>query len=137
MGIPLSGSKVKLIFKLLLLGIFLGLYHRHLLSLFNKSTASMTYPKSNEFERIFYTAHSINREEDGYNLTFNFCNTLFQSLRSISNPYIFVTGRKDSNQRRHKKDTIHYPQVLGKRVKILPIFLLNISIAILFALKQL
>ena len=87
--------------------------------------ASMTYPKSNEFERIFYTAHSINREEDGYNLTFNFCNTLFQSFHSIFNPYIFVTGRKDSNQRRHKKDTIHYPQVSWQNSEDLAYFFIE------------
>ena len=50
--IALSGSKVKFVFKLLILGAFLGPYHRHLLSLSDESMSSMAYPKSYELERI-------------------------------------------------------------------------------------
>ena len=57
--ITLNGSKVKLVFKLLILGALLGPYHRHPLSLSNESMTSMTYPKFYEFERILYAAHSI------------------------------------------------------------------------------
>ena len=60
--IALSGSKVKLVFKLLILGAFLGPCRRHLLSLSNESMTSVTYPKSCEFERILYAADSINRK---------------------------------------------------------------------------
>ena len=50
--IALSGFKVKLIFKLLMLEAFLGPYHRHLLSLSNDSMPPIVYPISHEFERI-------------------------------------------------------------------------------------
>ena len=62
--ITLSGSKVKLIFELLILGAFLGPYHIHLLSLLNETMTSIAYPKLYEFERISYTTHSINREKE-------------------------------------------------------------------------
>ena len=62
--IALSGSKIKLILKLLILGTFLCYYHRHLLSLLNESlTLKIAYPKSYELEIISYTTHSINREK--------------------------------------------------------------------------
>ena len=61
--IALSGSKVKLIFKLLILRAFLGPYHRYLLSQLNESMTSIAYLRSYEFERIPYTNHSINREK--------------------------------------------------------------------------
>ena len=77
--IALSGSKVILVFKLLILGAFLGPYHRHLLSLSNESMTSVTDPKSFEFERILYAAYSINREKDGYNLTLHYFDTSFYS----------------------------------------------------------
>ena len=47
--ISVSGSRVKLIFKLLILGAFPGPYHRHLLSLLNESMTSFPYPESYEF----------------------------------------------------------------------------------------
>ena len=109
-----SGSKVKLILNLLILGAFLGPYHRHLLSLSNESMTSKAYPKLYEFERILYTTHSINREKDGYNLTFNFFNTSFYSTHINFNLYIFVTGKKDFDLKvgdGTNNFTIHYPQV--------------------------
>ena len=61
--IAFSWSRVKLIFKLLILGAFLGLYHRHLLSLSNESMTFLAYPKLYEFKIILCTTHSINREK--------------------------------------------------------------------------
>ena len=54
--IALSGSKVKLVLKLLVVGAFLGPYHRYLLSISNESMISLTYSKSYELERILYAA---------------------------------------------------------------------------------
>ena len=113
--IALSGSKVKLVFKLLILVAFLGPYHRHLFSLSNESITSMTYPKSYEFERTLYAAHSINREKDGYNLTLHFFDTSFYSTHTVFSSYIFVTGRNDSDQKVGdviNNFTIHYPQIV-------------------------
>ena len=121
--IALSGSRVKLIFKLLKLEAFLGPYHRHLLSLSNESIASLAYSKSHEFKIILYTTHSIYREKDVYNLTFHFLNTSFCSTHSVFISYIFVTGRNDSHLKasgavNNSQFTIHI--YLGK-VKTLPI----------------
>ena len=137
--IALSGSKVKLVFKQLLLGAFLGPYHRHLLSLSNESITSMTYPKSYEFEILLYTAHSINREKDGYNLTLHFFDTSFYNTHIVSSSYIFVTGRNQSDQKISdviNNFTIHDPQVLREKSENPVYFLLSVSIAILLALKQ-
>ena len=122
--IPLSGSRVKLIFKLLKLEAFLGPYHRHLLSISNESIASLAYPKSYEFKIILYTTHSIYREKEVYNLTFHFLNTSFCSTHNVFNSYIFVAGRNDSHLKasgavNNSQFTIHI--YLGK-VKTLPIF---------------
>ena len=66
--IALSGSKLKLDFKLFILGAFFGPYHRHLLSLSNESMTSMAYPKSYEFDRfctlpiqsiLHFTVHTL------------------------------------------------------------------------------
>ena len=73
--IALSGYRVKLILKLLILVVFLGPYHRHLLYLWYESMTSAACQRSYESERISYTAYSITREKAGYNLTFNFSNT--------------------------------------------------------------
>ena len=137
--IAVSLSRVKLIFKLLILGAFLGPYHRHLLSLLNESMTSFAYPESYEFQMILCTAHSINREKDGYNLTFHFFNTSFRSKHNAFNPYIFVTERNDSDQ--EASDSIsnfdfHYPHVSWQKSENPAYFLLTISIAILFGLKQ-
>lgn len=56
--IALTGSKVKLILKLLIIGTFLGHCHRHLLYLWNESMTSIAYSKSYRSEGISYTAHS-------------------------------------------------------------------------------
>ena len=137
--ISLSGSKVKLVFKLLILGVFLGPYHRHLLSLLNEWMTSMTYRKSYEFEWILYAAHLINREKDGYNLTLHFFNTSFHSTHIVFSSYIFVTGRNDSDQKISdviNNFTIHHPQVYRQKSENPAYFLLSISIVVLFALKQ-
>ena len=137
--IALSGSKVILVFKLLILGTFLGPYHRHLLSLSNKSMTSMTYPKSYEFERILYAANSINREKDGYNLILHFFDTSFYSMYIVFSSYIFITGRNDSDQKISdviNNFTIHYPQVSRQKSENPAYLLLSISIVILLALKQ-
>ena len=137
--IALSGYKVKLILKLLILGVFLCPYHRHLLYLWYQSMTSTASPKSCESERISYTAHSIIREKAGYNLNFNFSNTSI-CTDSIFNSYIFATGRKDSDRLVGdgiKIFTIHYPQVSQQKSEDLVYFLLNISIAILSVLKTL
>ena len=96
--IGLSRSRVKLIFKLLILGAFLGPYHRHL-SLSNESITSLAYPKSYEYKIILCTTQSINRDKDGYNLTFHILNTSFCITHIVFNSYIFVTGRNDSDQK--------------------------------------
>ena len=49
--IALSGSKIKLILKLLILGAFLGI------SLLNESMTPITYPKLYGFDIISYTTH--------------------------------------------------------------------------------
>ena len=137
--IALSGSKKKLVFKLLIIGAFLGPYHRHLLSISNESMTSLTYSKSYEFQRILYAAHSINREKDGYNLTLHFFDTSFYSTHIIFSSYIFVIGRNDSDQKISdiiNNFTIHYPQVSRQKNENPAYFLLSISIEILFALKQ-
>ena len=137
--IALSGFRVQLIFKLLILGAFLDPFHRHLLSLSNESMTSLTYPKSYEFKIILYTIHLISREKDGYNLPFHFLNTSFCSTHSVFNPYIFVTGRNNSDQKASDgiyNFAVHYPYVSRQMIKNPAYFLLSISIAILFALKQ-
>ena len=72
---------------------------------------------------ILRTTHSINREKDGYNLTFQFLNTSFCNTNNAFNSYIFVTGRNDSDQKASdgiSNFALHYPHV--SRQKILPIF---------------
>ena len=131
--LKLIGSRVKLIFKLLILGAFLGSYHRHLLSLSNESMTPLAYPKSYEFKTILCTFHSINREKDGYNLIFHFLNT------SFCNAHIFVTGRNDSDQEANdgiSNFTVHYAHVSQQKSEKPAYFLLSISITILFALSS-
>ena len=102
--------------------------------------ASMAYPKSYEFERISYTAHSITRENDDYNLIFNFFNISFYSMHSIFNLSIFVTERKGFDQilaDGTNNFVIDYPQVSQQKSADLHYFLSNISVAIIFAIKQL
>ena len=135
----LSRFRVKLIFKLLILGAFLGPYHRHLLSLSNESMTLLAYPKLYEFKIILCTTHLINREKDGYNLTFHFLNTSFSSTHSVFNSYIFVTGRNDSDQKASddiSNFVVHYPHVSRQKIENPAYFLLSISITILFSLKQ-
>ena len=90
--IALRWSGVKLIFKLLILGAFVGPYHRHHLSLSNESMAYLAYPKSYEFKMILCTIHSLNREKDGYNLTFHFFNTSFCNTHNASNSTFLWLG---------------------------------------------
>ena len=126
--IALSGFNVKLILKLLILGAFLGRYHRHLLSLPNESMTSIAHLKSYEFERISHTTHPINREKVGYILTFNFFNTSFYSTHIIFNSYIFVTGRKHSDRKvigGTNISTVHYPQVSQEKSEDTAYFLLT------------
>ena len=115
----MSGFKVKLILKLIIIGAFLGSYHKHLLSLSNESmTLRIAYPKLYESKVISYTIHPINREKDGYNLTFYIFNTSFYSTRIVFNSYIFVTGRKDSDQKvgdGTNNFTVHYPKVYRQK----------------------
>ena len=122
------------------LGAFLVPYHRCSFSLSNESMTSIAYTtKSHEFEITLYTTHSINREEDGFSLTFHFLNTSFYSRQIVFNSYIFVNGREDSDQKvgdGMKDFTVHYPQVFRQKGENPAYFLLRISIAILFALKQ-
>ena len=125
--LKLIGSRVKLIFKLLILGAFLGSYHRHLLSLSNESMTPLAYPKSYEFKMILCTSHSINREKDGYNLTFHFLNTSFCNAHKAFNAYIFVTGRNDSDQEANdgiSNFTVHYPLVSQQKSENPAYFLL-------------
>ena len=85
------------------------------------------------------TTNSINREKDGYNLTFQFLNTSFCNTHNAFNPYIFVTGKKDSDQRASDEISnfaLDYPHVSRQKSENTAYFLLSISIAILFALKQ-
>ena len=110
--IALSGSRVKLIFKLLILRAFLGPYHRHLFSLSIEPMASLAYPKSYEFKLISSTAHSINGEKGDYNLIFHFLNSSFCSTDSVFNSYIFVTRRNNSDQKASdgiNNFAVHYP----------------------------
>ena len=112
--VALSGSKLKLVFKPLILGAFLDRYHRQILSLWNESVISMAYPKPYGFERILHTTQLINGEKYGYNLNFLFFNTLFYSMHIVFNSYIFVTGRNDSDQKVSdgiNNFAVHYPQV--------------------------
>ena len=137
--IAFSGSRAKLIFKLLILGAFLSPCHRHLLSLSNESLTSLAYPKSYEFKIILCVTHSINRENNGYNLNFHLLNTLFCSTHSVFNSYIFVTGRNDSDQNASdgiNNFAVHYPHISRQKSENPAYFFLNISVAILFALKQ-
>ena len=99
----------------------------------------MTYPKSYEFGRILYAAHSINREKDGYNLTLHFFDTSFYSTHIVFSSYIFVTERNVSDQKISdviNNFTIHHPRVSRQKSENPAYFLLSISIATLFALKQ-
>ena len=137
--VALSGSKLKLVFKPLILGAFLDRYHRQILSLWNESMISMAYPKPYGFERILHTTHLINGEKYGYNLNFLFFNTLFYSMHIVFNSYIFVTGRNDSDQKVSdgiNNFAVHYPQVSRQKNENPAYFLWSISTAILFALKQ-
>ena len=100
---------------------------------------SLAYHKSYEFKIILYTTHSINTEKDCYNLIFHFLKASF-CTHSVLSSYIFVTARKDSDQivgDGIKNFTIHCPQVSQKKNENFIYFLLNISIAIVFAVKQL
>ena len=115
---------ITLILKLLILGAFLGPYHRHILSLSNESMASIAYPKSYKFGRISYTTHLLHRQKNGCNLTSNLFNT-----HIVFNSLIFVAGRKDCDQK-VGDGTNNFTEDPAY-------FLLISSIAILFALKQL
>ena len=137
--IALSRSRVKLIFKLLILEAFLGPYHSHILSLSNESITSLAYPKSYEFKVILYTTHSINRDKDGYILTFHFLNTSFCSTHRVFNSYIFESGRNDSDQKASdsiNNFTVHYPHVSQQMSENPTCFFFSISIAMLFPLQQ-
>ena len=109
------------------------------LSLSNESMTSLAYPKSYEYKIILYTTQSINRDKDGYNLTFHILNTSFCITHIAFNSYIFVTGRNDSDQKASdgiNNFTVRYPHLSRQKSKNSTCFLLSTSIAILFSLKH-
>ena len=88
---------------------------------------------------ILCTTYSINREKDGYDLTFHFFNTSFCSTHNAFNSYIFVTGRNGSDLKANDSISnfaVHYPHVSRQKSESPAYFLLTISIAMLFGLKQ-
>ena len=99
---------------------------------------SLAYHISYEFKIILYTTHSINTEKDCYNLIFHFLKASF-CTHSVLSSYIFVTGRNDSDQKANNginNFVVHYQHVSRQKSENLAYFLLSISIAVLFALKQ-
>lgn len=91
--------------------------------------ALIAYFKSYEFLKNSYTAHSTNKEKDGFSFIFNFFNNLFYSTYSILNSYTFVNGRKNSDHTLTNSTnnfTVHHPQVSRKKSKDLAYVLLNI-----------
>lgn len=115
---------------------------RHLLSLLNESVTSISISQIiwefiREFKRInkinnntiLYTTHSVSREKDDYNLTFDFVLSIIVCTL-IFNLYIFVTGRGDSDQKVIGQLISWYVE---EGAKTLPIFYMWFY----FALKQL
>ena len=100
----------------------------------------ITYLKSNEFKRIFYTTHSINREKDGYNLTFNFLMLHFivRTVFSIDT-FLWVGGRTQTRKSVAAQIISLYiiHRFLGKKSVGSAFLWLSIFIVILFSLKQL
>ena len=88
---------------------------------------------------ILCANHLINREKDGYNLTFHFLNTSFCNTHNAFNSCIFVTGKNDSDQNASdgiSNFAVHYPHVSRQKCENPAYFLMSVSITILFALKQ-